>query len=358
MHRLLEHISLQWDLWVGVHRAFFPTAEEDIVACQELKKKTANADYPEQLYVACQDTRSGELVACLHLREAAPADFAIQQFDYTLFYSGQSDKMLIADCLCVNPSYEKPAPAVSLLLAHCFVEILKAGGHAMLMSCDLQRYAIFKRVGMRPIGGLKKLDEHTFHIPMICLPDLDYLSAIHSPVLPLLRGVDLDRYQTVCQWYYDLLRDHSELRTGAAFYSDEESDFDGHHVLTEGLSESGKEMMLKNALIMNCREGEVLIQENSGGTAFGFVRKGLINVVIGNKTVVMLGEGDIFGEIAYILNSKRTAQVVAASPDTEVVLFSEAAITKLEKEADRTALWRNLAKVLAQRVMLTNKLLG
>lgn len=358
MSTLLQHISLQWDLWVGALRAFFPTTDEDIAACRQLKEETGKGHYPEQLYAACQDTRSGELLACLHLREAAPTHYVSQQFDYALFYPGQADKMLVADCLCINPSYEKPGPALSLLLSHCFVEILKAGGQAMLMSCDLQRYATFKRVGMRPIGGLKKLDDQTFHIPMICVPDMDYLSAIHSPVLPLLRGVNMDRYQALCQWYYDLLRDHSELRTGAAFYSEDEAELEGHHVITEGLSDAGKDIFLKNALIMNCREGEVLIQENSGGTAFGFVRKGLINVVIGNKTVVMLGEGDIFGEIAYILNSKRTAQVVAASPDTEVVLFSETAITKLENEADRTVLWRNLAKVLAQRVMLTNKLLG
>ena len=101
----------------------------------------------------------------------------------------------------------------------------------------------------------------------------------------------------------------------------------------------------------------MLITENDGGKAFGFVRKGLVKVVIGGKTVVLLGEGDIFGEIAFILHTRRSARVVAASPDTEVVLFSESALNDLEKDADRAIIWRNLARVLAQRVVVTNKLL-
>ena len=110
-------------------------------------------------------------------------------------------------------------------------------------------------------------------------------------------------------------------------------------------------------MVIKCREGEVLITENDGGKSFGFIQKGIVKVLIGSKTIVMLGEGDIFGEIAYILNTKRTAQVIAASPDTEIVLFSDSAINSLENNEDRAVVWRNLARVLAQRVVLTNKLL-
>ena len=53
-----------------------------------------------------------------------------------------------------------------------------------------------------------------------------------------------------------------------------------------------------------------------------------------------------------------TAQVVAASPNTEVVLFNEEALNSLDLESDKAVIWRNLAKVLAQRVVMTNQLLS
>jgi len=276
--------------------------------------------------------------------------------DFPLVAPEYYEQMALVTQLAVQPAYRKTA-AVNALLSHCFIEVLKAGGRGVLMLCDADDFSVYRRLGMRPVSPPRKLTDDTLRIPMVFLPDYDYLSIINSPVLPLLRGVDFRRYQDICRWYYQLLRKNGELQTGSGFYLDAEEVSEGHHVITEDLSDEGREMLLQNAMVIKCREGEVIIAENDTGTAFGYVRKGIVKVVIAEKTVVHLGEGDIFGEIAYILHSKRTAQVVAASPQTEVVLFSESVLSELHHEADRTIVWRNLARVLAQRVMLTNKLL-
>ena len=369
MQSLVNKISLQWDLWIGPYRAFFPTNKEDVQDCLRLMKEAGTIDgvaaaSPQgadtSQLAACQDTRTGTIVASLRLADAAleqAANGKAQQYQLDLFDEQRLQSIAVFSQLAIHPSHEK-SQAAPVLLSHCSIEVLKAGGQAVLMSCDPGHYSIYKRLGMRPIGPLSKTTEGLFRIPMIFLPDQEYLSLINSPILPLLQGIDFDNYQTICQWYYKLVRENSELQTGAAFYPENQEDFEGHHTITEGLSEKGREAFLKNALVIHCREGEVLITENDGGKTFGFVRKGLVKVVIGSQTVVLLGEGDIFGEIAYILQSKRTAEVVAASPDTEVVLFSESALTRLEGEADRAVVWRNLARVLAQRLVLTNKLLG
>lgn len=307
---------------------------------------------------ACQDTHSGEIIACMHLVDAltvkkASTDHSTSYLRH--FEEARLSSMAFFTSISIAPSYLK-TPAAQVLISHCFIEILKVGGQAVLMSCDPGHFSIYKRIGMRPIGPLQKSSNGGFEIPMIFLPDLDYLSIIHSPVLPLLRGMYFDKYTPICQWYYQLVRENKELSVGSSFYTTEE-EFGGHDMITEGLSEEGKAQILKSALVVTCEEGDVLITENDGGKALGFVSKGMVKVMIGNKTVVLLGEGDIFGEIAFVLNIKRTAQVVAASGDTEVVLFSENAFNNLPNDADKAVLWNNLAKVLAQRVVLTNKLL-
>lgn len=361
-------LSEHWDLWVGQYRAFFPAGEEDRQACLALMAEAGlfNGEAVDpsdrkgaSRLAACQDTQSGEIVACLALTGARSLEMnPSEAAAYSLERFGETwlPGIVIATHLVIHPTHLKTAAATALL-SHCIIEWLKAGGQALLMLCDPGHFSIYKRLGMRPIGPLQKIPGGEVRLPMIFLPDGDYLSIIRSPVLPLMRGVDFSRYEALCQWYYRLVRNNSELQIGAAFYPEQEEDFVGHHAITDGLSEKGREAFLENTLVINCREGEILIRENDSGKAFGFVSRGLVKVVIGGKTVVLLGEGDIFGEIAYILGGKRTAQVVAASSETEVVLFSENAIDRLELESDRTALWRNLARVLAQRVVLTNKLL-
>ena len=353
---LLRNISLQWDLWIGKYRAFFVTDAQDREACEQLFSYDGGRELPKNgQWVACQDTRHSKIIACLVLSDAMdPGQPVADAFAYV--ETGYLNKLAIISHLSFDSAYLN-TPAVPVLLSHSFVEVLKADGLALLMQCDPGHYSIYKRLGMRPIGPLQMGEAGDFQIPMIGLPDMEYLSVIHSPLLPMLRGVSFDRYQEICDWYYQLVRDHKELQTGTAFYPEDHDDFHGHHAITEGLSEAGKTAFLKDAKVINCRQDEVLFAENDAGKAIGYVRKGLLRVEIGGQTVVMLGEGDLFGEIAYILNTKRTAKIVSASSGTEVVLFQESAIDKLTSEADRTVIWRNLAKVLAQRVVVTSKLI-
>lgn len=353
---LLQNISLQWDLWIGKYRAFFVTDSQDREACERLLSYDGNRNLPESgQLVACLDTRRSEIIACLVLSNAVDrVEETAGAFGYVK--AEYMPQLAVVSQLSFDSAYLN-TPAVPVLLSHCFVEVLKADGLALLMQCDPGHYSIYKRLGMRPIGPLQMGEGGDYQIPMIGLPDMEYLSVIHSPLLPMLRGVSFDRYQPICDWYYAVVREHKELQTGTAFYPEDDQDFQGHHAITEGLSETGKAAFLKNAMIVTCRQDEVLFAENDTGKSIGYVRKGLLRVEIGGQTVVMLGEGDLFGEIAYILNTKRTAKIVSASSETEVVLFQESAIDQLTEEADRKIIWRNLAKVLAQRVVVTSKLL-
>jgi hypothetical protein len=256
----------------------------------------------------------------------------------------------------LQPEFHKSA-APTVLLCHCIVEVLKAGGKGIVIPCALEHYSAFKRVGFRPVGALQETADGHHVIPMVCMPDEEYLTIIHSPLLPYLRELDFSAYQDLVDWYYRLVRENKALQTGSAYYPEEKKGVGRYPAITEGLSASGRDTFLRDAMVVRCRPGEILINENDGGRAFGYVRKGLVQVVIGGKTVISLGEGDIFGEIAFILRSRRTAEVVAASPGTEVVLFNESAVDRLRTDADRRAIWQNLARVLAQRLVVTNNLL-
>ena len=111
-------------------------------------------------------------------------------------------------------------------------------------------------------------------------------------------------------------------------------------------------------MTIKCNLDDVLAVEHDGGKALGIVRRGMVKVIKGDKTVALLGEGDVFGEIASILNMNRSANLVAATSDTEVLLFSVSAIKRLKDQSDKTIIWQNLAIILARKVLETTNLLS
>lgn len=360
MSGIVENISLQWDLWVDEYRAFFPVSEEDLDACLQLGHlPQKRSEEITKVWAACQHTQTGDIVACLEIVNAS----SLYQEDSPLYARlferippERVERMAVFRNLY---SQDEQSSASLVLMSHCFVEVLKAGGEAVLMNCDPNHFYHNKRLGMRPVSALYRLPrEEKQRIAMICVPDREYLGLINSPLLPLLRNMNFQAYQEICEWYYFTVRENSDLRTGSAWFPQNHTVPEFHHPITEGLSSDGIWHLLQNAFTLTFQEGEVILSENEGGRAFGYIQKGIVKVVIGQTTVVTLGEGDVLGEIAFILNSKRTAKVLAAHSGTEVVLFSEKAINELPFERDKMMIWRNLARIVAQRVLITNRMLN
>ena len=82
----------------------------------------------------------------------------------------------------------------------------------------------------------------------------------------------------------------------------------------------------------------------------GFVQQGIVQVEDGDRVIAVFGEGELFGETAVVLNTTRTANVVAVGNDTRVLMLSQTCLDRLKNPKDVTQVWRNLARVLATRL--------
>lgn len=67
-------------------------------------------------------------------------------------------------------------------------------------------------------------------------------------------------------------------------------------------------------------QGRVLVEEGQPGREAFVIMEGTARVDKGGTTVVELGPGDYFGELALLDGGPRTASVVAATPMTLLVL--------------------------------------
>jgi hypothetical protein len=222
---LVKSLSAQWDLWLKRYKAFIVTDEEDIQACanvlEEVRRKELNRVAGESVLdshafsgeavdyrlAACRDTRTNEIIGCMRLTKAQDAKSipsSRDEYHLDLLEDELLKDMIIFTRLAILRPYRK-TPAALVLMCFCFADTLEEGGQGVLMSCEPNLFPMYKRLGLRPIGPLHNSPSGGYRIPMICIPDLDYLKAIRSPCIPLLKSVDFTQYYGVRQWYRDVI---------------------------------------------------------------------------------------------------------------------------------------------------------
>ena len=104
----------------------------------------------------------------------------------------------------------------------------------------------------------------------------------------------------------------------------------------------------------NFKAGEVIFKEGDAGNEFFVVKSGSVAVRRGNRTLDVLSEGEIFGEMALVDSEPRSASVLAES-DCAVVPVSEKQFLFMTSQAPYFAL--SVMRVLVQRLRTSNKVL-
>ena len=98
--------------------------------------------------------------------------------------------------------------------------------------------------------------------------------------------------------------------------------------------------------------GETIFREGDKGDEFFVVKRGRVEIRLGNRLLETLGENEIFGEMALIDDSPRSATVIAAT-DATVAPITEKQYLFLVRHTPFFAL--KVMRVLAQRLRTQNK---
>jgi CRP-like cAMP-binding protein len=98
--------------------------------------------------------------------------------------------------------------------------------------------------------------------------------------------------------------------------------------------------------------GEIIISEGSVAHEMFLVRKGRAEIRVKDQPVEEVGTGGIFGEMALIDQSTRSATVVALE-DTEIIPINERLFVNLVQDAPNFAM--DVMRTPVQRLKTTNK---
>lgn len=98
--------------------------------------------------------------------------------------------------------------------------------------------------------------------------------------------------------------------------------------------------------------GETIVSTGDDAKEMFFVRSGRVEIRVGDKTIEEIGQHGIFGEMALIDHSKRSADAVATEP-TEIVPVDERLFVILVQDTPYFAL--DVMRVLAERLRAMNE---
>jgi CRP/FNR family cyclic AMP-dependent transcriptional regulator len=108
------------------------------------------------------------------------------------------------------------------------------------------------------------------------------------------------------------------------------------------------------APVREYKAGEVIFKEGDAASEFFVIQSGKVDIRLGNRLLGTLSDHDIFGEMALVDATPRSATAVAAS-DVKLVPVGEKQFLFLVSRTPHFAL--NVMRVLARRLRATNSVI-
>jgi hypothetical protein len=206
--------------------------------------------------------------------------------------------------------------------------------------------------------------EAGYLIPIVTVvEDVDYLRQINSPMAEHARdfGADARIPDIIKRTFAEGSAVKSRLHTGSASYWS-----DVHSALSElatnrisaleGFSEDEAARCLEKSTIIECQAGDRILKKGGVARNLFVVLDGTLEVRDGDIVQAVFTPGDVFGEMAFLLERPRTADVYAATNDARILSLSEAQLKKMIKSDPAIAaqLLLNISKMLCLRILKDN----
>ena len=121
----------------------------------------------------------------------------------------------------------------------------------------------------------------------------------------------------------------------------------------DGLDDSEAERCIARSNIIECNAGDRVLKRGGAARNLFVVLSGTLEVRDGDRTIGVLEAGDVFGEMAFLLERPRSFDVDAATDGVRVLSLSDSALRRMiaEEPAAAAKLLLNISKMLCVRLI-------
>ena len=123
-----------------------------------------------------------------------------------------------------------------------------------------------------------------------------------------------------------------------------------------GLDASEARECIARSNIIECAPGDRVLKEGGSSHNLFLVLDGTLEVRHEGRLINVLGPGDVFGEMAFLLELPRQSDVYAATPGVRILSLSDGTLHKLiaEEPALAAKLLLNISRMLCGRLIKAN----
>jgi len=349
------------ELRAAVHRLRYD------VFVEEMHMFRSTADHRRRLLVdSCDDTSrlllaavDGEPVGTLRLtlgKDGRLPDEYEDTYGISRWcpHTVPFEQVMVCTRFAVQPQLRSAYIPFELIRAavRCAVE---EGVELVFADCQPHLLNLYTRLGFRSYRPTYADREYGVMVPLVLVGrDVSHLRAVGSPLLDILTpSPTLTTKRAVA-----LVPPTPIVRSTDGISADESEEL--HRACTgamggglaDGLGDDEFVRLLAGGYVLQLSRGDHLIRREQVTTTLYVCLSGTLEVRDGARIVAEVCRGELFGEIAFLLEDQRTLDVWAASDDVRVLSFRDRTLRNLLATRDRTAaqVLANLARVLARRL--------
>ena len=276
-------------------------------------------------------------------------------------------------CFCfrfvVAPEFRGSSLSARILMK-CYEDVCKRGVKFTFLCCRPKLVELYERLGFIRYKDNVLESIHGYMVPMVLLVnDVKHLETVGSMFLKICKRFNPS--PATAEWFdrnFPGVRDRAEKRllSPEEFWQEWAKAMSADEVaLLQGLSVAQVQVLLQSGSVLKCRAGDTLLREGEAGHEMFLILEGLAQFTRrmedGSETVLRTqGKGEVFGEIALLGQTKRTASVVAAT-DLQVLVISQEFLQRAMRALPDVAirLLYNLSAVLCDKLRtVTNDWMG
>ncbi|MGB0721751.1 MAG: GNAT family N-acetyltransferase [Gammaproteobacteria bacterium] len=340
------------------------------VYVEELGKKPSDADHQRRRLQDAMDPTAaqlyaeadGEIVASLRINPTTDAGrYWTHVYGLENFTRFPRNRMTMTSRLMVAAPWRGTRVLASLLMA-AYRWARKYEFRCDFCNCVPALVEFYEQLGYRRYRDGFEDPDSGYHFPLVLLlDDMDHLRAVRSPFLRAARK--LPAHTDTAQWFRGAFPEHAHFANRRLMGSDafwhllntKLVEPSGGVPLLQGLDEDERRRFLNAGALIRCKAGDTIIRTGDVGNEMFVVLEGVAEV-FGNRdnlhhSLAVIGPGMVFGEIAYLSEMPRTADVVARSNMELLVMnqqFMQKAMVQMPEVATKVLF--NLSLILCERV--------